>query len=159
MRKIIEKYPSESDLQFEERFNLMLMCDFAHELISQRRFNNETAALTYIMNLDYFKRINIDKQFDVLVINKDKYNVITLNIKITCKQWKALYEAYSTVNEWVIDNDHNCIFNLQSCKTLGIPEDYDLWQQDNNANNQRIIDERLIRYIISNDILTRKSAK
>lgn len=154
MRKIIERYPGEPDLQFEERVNLMLMCDFAQELISQRKFNDETAALTYIMNLEYFKRIKIDKQFNVLVLSKDKYNIVTFNIKITCEQWKALYEAYSTINEWAIDIDNNCIINIQDNRQLRIPKYCaGLWQHDNNANNQRIIEERVIRYIVAKDIL------
>jgi hypothetical protein len=154
MRKIIERYPGEPDLQFEERVNLTLMCDFAQELISQRRFNDETAALTYIMNYEYFKCIKIDKQFDVLVLSADKYNIVTLNIKITCEQWKALYEAYSTINEWSVDVDNNCIINIQDGRQLRVPKyAAGLWRHDSNANNQRIIDERLIRYIVAKDIL------
>jgi hypothetical protein len=154
MRKIIERYPGEPDLQFEERVNLTLMCDFAQELISQRRFNDETAALTYIMNYEYFKCIKIDKQFDVLVLSADKYNIVTLNIKITCEQWKALYEAYSTINEWSVDVDNNCIINIQDGRQLRVPKyTAGLWRHDDNANNQRIIDERLIRYIVAKDIL------
>ena len=55
MKRIIKRYPRESDLQFEERVNLTLMCDLAHELISQRRFNNETAACYCIMDFYDYK--------------------------------------------------------------------------------------------------------
>ena len=164
MKRIIKRYPRESDLQFEERVNLTLMCDLAHELISQRRFNNETAACYCIMDFyDYksaFENLNIDKFFRVLEINastRDK--TVVLNISITCEWWKALYEAYSTVNEWVVDIDNNCIINMSDGSRLDIPCDCDLWQQNNDAYNQRIIDERLIRYIVAKDILARKSAK
>lgn len=154
MRKIIERYPGEPDLHFEERADLMLMCDFAQELILQRKFNNETAALTYIMSLKDFESVKIDKQFNVLVISKDKYNIVTLNIKISCERWKALYETYSTVNEWAVDIGNNCIINIQDGRQLRIPKYCaGLWQHDDNANNQRIIEERLIRYLVSKDIL------
>ena len=154
MRRTIERYSHESDLQLEERVNLTLMCDSAQELILQRKFNDETAALTYIMSYDDFKRVKIDKQFNVLVLSKDKCDIVTLNIKITCEQWKALYEAYSTVNEWSVDIDNNCIINIQDGRQLRIPKYYaSLWQHDDDAYNQRIIDERLIRYIVAKDIL------
>ena len=159
MRKIIERYPRESDLQFEERVNLTLMCDLAQELISQRRFNEETAACDYVMNYDYFVKVNIDRLFNISVLDKNKCNVIMFKVKIMCEQWKALYEAYSTVNEWVVDIDNNCIINMSDGSRLDIPCDCDLWQQDNDIYNQRIIDERLIRYIVANNILARKSAK
>ena len=159
MNRIIKRYPRESDLQFEERVNLTLMCDLAQELISQRRFNEETAACDYVMNYDYFVKVNIDRLFNISVLDKNKCNVIMFKVKIMCEQWKALYEAYSTVNEWVVDIDNNCIINMSDGSRLDIPCDYDLWQQDNDTYNQRIIDERLIRYIVANNILTRKSAK
>ena len=107
MRRIIERYKNESDLQLEERINLTLMCDLAQELILQRKFNDETAACDYVMNCNDFKSINIDKLFHVSVSESQRNNV-TLNIKITCEQWKALYEAYSTINEWMVDIDNNC---------------------------------------------------
>lgn len=154
MIRTIGRYPHESDLQFEERINLTLMCDAAQELILQRKFNNETAALTYVMKLKYFKCIKIDRPFDVLVLNKDQYNHVTLNIKITCEQWKALYEAYSTINEWSVDIGNNCIINIQDSRQLKIPKYCArLWQQDDDSYNQRIIDERLIRYIVAKDVL------
>lgn len=152
MRRIIERYKNESDLQLEERVNLMLMGDLAQELILQRKFNDETAACDYIMNYDYFVEVNIDKLFNILVLDKDEHN-ITFNVKITCEQWKALYEAYSTVDEWAVDIDNNCIINMLNGSSLDIPCDCDLWQHDNDSYNQRIIDERLIRYIVANDIL------
>ena len=159
MNRIIKRYPRESDLQFEERVNLTLMCDLAQELISQRRFNEETAACDYVMNYDYFVKVNIDRLFNISVLDKNKCNVIMFKVKIMCEQWKALYEAYSTVNEWVVDIDNNCIINMSDGSRLDIPCDCDLWQQDNDTYNQRIIDERLIRYIVANNILARKSAK
>ena len=141
-------------MQLEERVNLTLMCDLAQKLILQRKFNDETAASTYVMNLEYFKCIKIDKPFNVLIVNKDKYNNVTFNIKIKCEQWKALYEAYSTVNEWTVDIDNNCIINIQDGRQLRIPKYCDLlWQHDDDSYNQRIIDERLIRYIVAKDIL------
>ena len=157
MKRIIERYKYESDLQLEERINLMLMCDLAQKLISQRRFNNETAACDYIMNYNDFKSINIDKLFHASVgeINNEyQHDNVTLNIKITCEQWKALYEAYSTVNEWVVDIDNNCIINRQNDRQLKIPKYCaDLWQHDDDAYNQNIINERLIRHVVANDIL------
>lgn len=157
MLRTIERYPHESDLQLEERINLTLMCDLAQELILQRKFNDDTAAVTYVMKLEYFKCIKIDKPFNVLVLTKDKYNIVTLNIKITCEQWKALYEAYSTVNEWAVDIDNNCIINIQDGRQLKIPKYCaSLWQHDHDSYNQRIIDERLIRYIVAKDTLKRK---
>lgn len=154
MIRTIRRYPHESDLQLEERVNLTLMCDLAQELISLRKFNNDAAALTCIMDLKYFKCIKFDKPFDVLVLSKDKYNIVTLNIKITCEQWKALYEAYSTVNEWAVDIDNNCIINIQDNRQLRIPKYCaSLWQHDDDSYNQRIIDERLIRYIVAKDVL------
>lgn len=162
MRRIIERYPNESDLQLEERINLMLMGDLAQELILQRKFNDETATCDYIMNCNDFKSINIDKLFHASVgeiNNEDQRNSVTLNIKITCEQWKALYEAYSTINEWMVDIDNNCIINMQNDRQLKIPEDTRLWIHDNDAYNQNIINERLIRHVVANDILMRKSAK
>lgn len=154
MVRTIGRYPHESDLQLEERINLTLMCDAAQELILQRKFNDETAALTYVMKSKYFECIKIDKLFDTLVLNKDQRSNLTLNIKITCEQWKALYEAYSTVNEWAVDIDNNCIINIQDDRRLRIPKYCaGLWQQDADSYNQRIIDERLIRYIVAKDIL------
>ena len=154
MIRTIRRYPHESDLQLEERINLTLMCDLAQELILQRKFNDDTAALTCVMKLEYFKCIKIDKPFDVLVINKDKYDIVTFNIKITCEQWKALYEAYSTANEWTVDIDNNCIINIQDSRQLRIPKYCaKLWQHDDDSYNQRIIDERLIRHIVAKDIL------
>ena len=129
MRRTIERYSHESDLQLEERVNLTLMCDSARELILQRKFNDETAAWCYIMSYDDFKRVKIDKQFNVLVLSKDKCDIVTLNIKISCEQWKALYEAYSTVNEWSVDIDNNCyllddysknLFEWNNCNGIGI---------------------------------------
>lgn len=154
MIRTIGRYPHESDLQLEERINLTLICDSAQELILQRKFNNETAALTCVMKLKYFKCIKIDKLFDVLVVNKDQRNNVTLNIKITCEEWKALYEAYSTVNEWAVDIDNNCIINIQDGRQLKILKYYaDLWQHDDDSYNQRIIDERLIRHVVAKDVL------
>lgn len=157
MRRTIEKYKNESDLQLEERINLMLMGDLAQELILQRKFNNETAAGTYIMNYSDFKSINIDKLFHVSVgeiSNENQRDNVTLSIKITCEQWKALYEAYSTINEWMVDIDNNCIINIQDDRQLRISKHCaDLWQYDGDSYNQRIIDERLIRYIVAKDIL------
>lgn len=160
MRRIIERYKNESDLQLEERTNLMLMGDLAQELIFQRKFNDETAACDYIMNCNDFKSINIDKFFHVSV-SESNNNSVTLNIKITCEQWKALYEAYSTINEWAVDIDNNCIINTQNDRQLEIPEGYctRLWIYDDDAYNQNIIDERLIRHVVAKDILMRKSAK
>ena len=153
MRRIIERYKNESDLQLEERINLMLMGDLAQELILQRKFNDETAACDYIMNYNDFKSINIDKLFHVSVSESQRDNV-TLNIKITCEQWKALYEAYSTINEWMVDIDNNCVINIQDDRQLRIPKYCaDLWQHDDDSYNQRIIDERLIRCIVAKDIL------
>jgi hypothetical protein len=54
MRKIIERYPGEPDLRFEERVNLMLMCDFAQELISQRIIDERL--IRYIVAKDILKR-------------------------------------------------------------------------------------------------------
>ena len=89
-----------------------------------------------------------------MVLSKDKYNIVTLDIKITCEQWKALYEAYSTVNEWSVDIDNNCIINIQDGRQLRISKYCaSLWQHDDDAYNQRIIDKRLIRYIVAKDIL------
>lgn len=154
MIRTIGRYPHESDLQLEERINLTLMCDLAQELILQRKFNDDSAALTCVMKLEYFECIKIDKLFDVLVLNKDQRNNVTLNIKITCEQWKALYEAYSTVNEWTVDIDNNCIINIQDGRQLRIPKYCaSLWQHDDDSYNQRIIDERLIRYIVAKDTL------
>lgn len=154
MIRIIERYSHESDLQLEERINLMLIGDLAQELISLRKFNDETAACNYVMKSKYFECIKIDKLFDVLVLNKDQRSNLTLNIKITCEQWKALYEAYSTVNEWAVDIDNNCVINIQDNRQLRIPKYCaNLWQQDADSYNQRIIDERLIRYIVAKDIL------
>lgn len=158
MRRIIERYPNESDLQLEERTNLMLMGDLAQELILQRKFNDETAACDYIMNCNDFKSINIDKFFHVLVdaiSNEDQRNSVALNIKITCEQWKALYEAYSTINEWMVDIDNNCIINIQNDRQLEIPEGYcaRLWIYNDDAYNQNIINERLIRHVVAYDIL------
>lgn len=154
MIRTIERYPHESDLQFEERVNLTLMCDLAQELIFQRKFNDDSAALTCVMKLEYFKRVKIDKQFDVLVLTRDQRDIVTVNIKITCEQWKALYEAYSTVNEWVVDIDNNCIINTQDDRQLRIPRYCaGLWQHDDDSYSQRIIDERLIRYIVAKDVL------
>lgn len=156
MIRTIERYSHESDLQLEERINLTLMCDAAQELILQRKFNDGTAALIYVVKLEYFKHIKIDKPFNVLVVNKDKYGNVTLNIKITCEQWKALHEAYSTVNEWAVDIDNNCIINIQDDRQLRIPKYCaNLWQHDDDSYNQRIIDERLIRYIVAKDTLKR----
>lgn len=152
MRKMIERYKNESDLQLEERINLMLMGDLAQELILQRKFNNETAACDYVMNCNDFKSINIDKFFHVSVGESNNNNV-TLNIKITCEEWKALYKAYSTINEWAVDIDNNCIINMLNGSILDIPCDCNLWQYDGDSYNQRIIDERLIRYVVANDIL------
>lgn len=159
MRKIIERYKNESDLQLEERINLMLMCDLAQELILQRKFNEETAACDYVMNCNDFKSINIDKLFHVSVSESQRNNV-TLNIKITCEQWKALYEAYSTINEWMVDIYNNCVINIQNDRQLEILEEYcRLLIYDDDAYNQNIINERLIRHVVANDILMRKSAK
>lgn len=154
MRRIIERYKNESDLQLEERTNLMLMGDLAQELIFQRKFNDETAACDYIMNCNDFKSINIDKFFHVSV-SESNNNSVTLNIKITCEQWKALYEAYSTINEWAVDIDNNCIINIQNDRQLEIPEGYGtrLWIYDGDSYNQNIIDERLIRHVVANNIL------
>ena len=155
MRRIIERYKNESDLQLEERINLMLMGGLAQELILQRKFNDETAARDYVMNRNDFKSINIDKLFHVSVVESQRNNV-TLNIKITCEQWKALYEAYSTINEWMVDIDNNCIINIQDDRQLEIPEEYcRLWIYDDDAYNQNIINERLIRHVVANDILKR----
>ena len=155
MRRIIERYKNESDLQLEERINLMLMGGLAQELILQRKFNDETAARDYVMNRNDFKSINIDKLFHVSVSESQRNNV-TLNIKITCEQWKALYEAYSTINEWMVDIDNNCIINIQDDRQLEIPEEYcRLWIYDDDAYNQNIINERLIRHVVANDILKR----
>jgi hypothetical protein len=154
MIRTIGRYPHESDLQLEERINLTLMCDAAQDLILQRKFNDETAAFTCVMKLKYFECIKIDKLFDVLVLNKDQRSNVALNIKITCEQWKALYETYSTVNEWAVDIDNNCIINIQDDRQLRIPKYCaKLWQYDGDPYNQRIIDERLIRYIVAKDIL------
>lgn len=158
MRRIIERYKNESDLQLEERINLMLMGDLAQDLILQRKFNDETAACDYIMNYNDFKSINIDKLFHVSVgeiNNEDQRNRVTLNIKITCEQWKALYEAYSTIDEWMVDIDNNCIINIHNDRQLKIPEKYctRLWIYDDDAYNQNIINERLIRHVVANDIL------
>ena len=159
MRRIIERYKNESDLQLEERINLMLMGDLAQELILQRKFNYETAACDYIMNYNDFKSINIDKLFHVSVgeiSSEGQHNNVTLNIKITCEQWKALYEAYSTINEWMVDIDNNCIINIQDDRQLEIQEEYcRLWIYDDDAYNQNIINERLIRHAVANDILKR----
>lgn len=153
MRRIIERYPNESNLQLEERINLMLMGDLAQELILQRKFNDETAACDYIMNCNDFKSINIDKLFHASV-GESNNNSVTVNIKITCEQWKALYEAYSTINEWTVDIDNNCIINIQNDRQLKIPKYCaDLWQHDDDAYNQNIINERLIRHVVANDIL------
>lgn len=153
MRRIIERYKNESDLQLEERINLMLMGDLAQELILQRKFNDETATCDYIMDCNDFKSINIDKLFHVSVDESQCGNV-TLNIKITCEQWKALYEAYSIINEWMVDIDNNCVINIQDDRQLEIPEEYcRLWIYDDDAYNQNIINERLIRHVVANDIL------
>lgn len=154
MRRIIERYKNESNLQLEERINLMLMGDLAQELILQRKFNDETAACDYIMNCNDFKSINIDKFFHVAV-SESNNNSVTLSIKITCEQWKALYKAYSTINEWAVDIDNNCIINIQDDRQLEIPEGYcaRLWIYDDDAYNQNIIDERLIRHVVAIDIL------
>lgn len=158
MRRIIERYPNESDLQLEERINLMLMGDLAQELILQRKFNDETATCDYIMNCNDFKSINIDKLFHASVgetNNEDQRNSVTLNIKITCEQWKALYKAYSTINEWMVDIDNNCIINIQNDRQLKIPEECctRLWTCNDDPYNQNIINERLIRHVVANDIL------
>lgn len=158
MRRIIERYKNESDLQLEERINLMLMGDLAQDLILQRKFNDETAACDYIMNYNDFKSINIDKLFHASVgeiNNEGPRNSVALNIKITCEQWKALYEAYSTIDEWMVDIDNNCIINIHNDRQLKIPEEYctRLWIHDDDAYNQNIINERLIRHVVANDIL------
>lgn len=159
MRRIIKRYKNESDLQLEERINLMLMGDLAQELILQRKFNDETAACNYVMNYNDFKSINIDKLFHVSVgenNNEDQRNNVTLNIKITCEQWKALYKAYSTIDEWMVDIGNNCIINIQDGRQLRIPKYCaDLWQYDGDSYNQNIINERLIRCIVAKDILKR----
>ena len=159
--RIIERYKYESDLQLEERINLMLMCDLAQELISQRRFNNETAACDYIMNYDDFKSVNIDKFFHVSVANESssREEAVTLNISITLNRWKALYEARMAINEWVSDIDKRYLFNLYDQRELPIPKNCNLWVQDNDAYNQSIINERLIRHVVAKDILTRKTTK
>lgn len=152
----IRRYSHESDLQLEERVNLILMCDAAQNFILQRKFNDEGCCTHLRMKLEYFKHIKIDKQFNVLVLSKDRYDNVTLNVKITCEQWKALYEAYSTVNEWTVDIDNNCIINIQDDRQLRIPKYCaNLWQHDDDSYNQCIIDERLIRYIVAKDVLKR----
>lgn len=154
MRRIIERYKNESDLQLEERINLMLMGDLAQELILQRKFNNETAACGYIMNYNDFKSVNIDKLFHVSLAGNSNGETIVLSISITLDEWKALFEARATVNEWVGDIDNNCIINIQDGRQLRIPKYCaGLWQHDDDAYNQNIINERLIRYVVAKDIL------
>ena len=154
--RTFERRFNETELEFIERVNTTLMDDFAAELMKKGKIGTEGVTIIYKVRKDDLDIFDIDDLFYWESYDNDE-EYTYMYISTSCEQWEAWNKARETTEEWIVELENKAIFNILDDRRLGASEVWKyMWKEGKSEAEQKLIDNRLIRIVVADDILKSK---
>lgn len=144
--RTFERRFNETETEFVERVNTVLMDDFATELMKQGKTGTEGVTISYQVRKDDLDIFDVDDLFYWESYDNDE-EYTCMYISTSCEQWEVWDKARAHVDEWIIDDDKKGIFNVVTDEFIPAGEDWPLHEEYN--------DKQFIRYIVANNDLSK----